>query len=403
MTRRQLRHNLHQLNDVRGNINPRAAFVHATRAHLLSTLSNTGTTPRVRMFSFANMWLLLSIFIPPRTVYAVVRPLVLMGLAFGIATGSWATGAFASLNSVPGDVWYPVKIGIENTTVAVVGATQGTSAKTKLQAEYATRRLDEAQKVIAEPEKAKEAVQRFQESMTEVNATLEALKNTDSAVAVDIAKSMDVHATRYLQQIDQAKVLAEATGDASVKDAVNAAEFVVVATGDKTVEVYVESLAQGSDAITKAEVREIVDKKLLQIESRVANVTEDVNGAVKSVQTVPLQPSMVAEKSKVIAPAMQVQRKTEEVREAVAKTKVLLEEDNVAAAALQIRTLVPATMEVTAQARIVQKAAQDVDIAAKLAVPVVPTTTPRIEIQPAASTTVSSSVRSASTTPEVRE
>lgn len=403
MTRRQLRHNLHQLNDVRGNINPRAAFVHATRAHLLSTVTNTGTAPRVRMFSFANMWLLLSIFIPPRTVYAVVRPIVLMGLAFGIATGSWATGAFASLNSVPGDVWYPVKIGIENTTVAVVGATQGTSAKTKLQAEYATRRLDEAQKVIAEPEKAKEAVQRFQESMTEVNATLEALKSTDAAVAVEIAKSMDVHATRYLQQIDQVKVLAEAAGDASVNDAMKAAEFAVVATGDKTVEVYVESLAQGSAAITKAEIKEIVDKKLSQIETRVANVTEDLNGAVKSVQTVPLQPSMVAEKSKVIAPAMQVQRKTEEVREALAKTKVLLEADNVTAAALQIKTLVPATMEVTAQARIVQKAAQEVDIAAKLAAPVESADTPRIEIPSAASTTVSSSVKIPTTTIEVRE
>jgi Domain of unknown function (DUF5667) len=403
MTRRQLRHNLQLLNDVRGNSNPRAMFVHATREHLLSILSNTGTTPRVQMFSFANMWLLLSILIPPRTVYAVVRPLVLMGLAFGIATGSWATGAFASLNSVPGDVWYPVKIGIENTTVAVVGATQGTSAKTKLQAEYATRRLDEAQKVMAEPEKAKEAVQRFQDSMTEVNATLEALKTTDATVAVEIAKNMDVHATRYLQQIDQAKVLAEAAGDTSVKDAVHAAESAVVATGDKTVEVYVESLVQGSGAISKEEVREIVDKKLSQIESRVADVTEDINGAVKSVQTVPLQPSMIAEKSKVIAPAMQVQRKTEEVREAVAKTKVLLEADNVAAAALQIKALGPATMEVTVQARIVQKAAQDVDTAAKLAAPQESAVLPRIEMQPTASTTVSSTVRTVEPAEAVRE
>lgn len=403
MTRRQLRHNLHQLNDVRGNINPRAAFVHATREHLLSTLSNTGSTPRVRMFSFANMWLLLSIFIPPRTVYAVVRPIVLMGVAFGIATGSWVTGAFASLNSVPGDVWYPVKIGIENTTVAVVGATQGTSAKTQLQAEYATRRLDEAQKVIAEPEKAMEAVQRFKDSMTEVNATLEHLKNSDSVAAVDVAKSMDVHATRYLVQIDQAKVLAEVAGDVSVKDAVIAAEAAVGVTSVKTVEVYVDSLAKGNDAITKDEVRQIVDKKLLEIESKVAGAAEDVNGAVKAVQASPLQPSMVAEKSKVIAPAMQVQRKTEEVREAVAKTKELLEDDNVAAAALQIRTLGPATMEVTAQAKIVQQAAMDVDAAAKLAVPLTPVTTKSIEITPAASTTVSSTIKTPSTTPSVQE
>lgn len=390
MTRKQLRNNLHQLNDVRGNINPRAAFVHETRTHLLSTLGHTVTPRKTAWLSFAQLWQLLSIIMPTRTVYAFVRPAVIVFGVFVVATGSWITGAFASLNSVPGDVLYPVKLGIEKTTEAVVGVTQGRTAQTTLQVEYASRRLDEATKVLqtADSEhkhkRAQQAFERFTEGVGHVNDTLDALKKEDTVAAVQIAKVLDKNSERYLQQIDETKrALAHVQNADGVKDVVSHAEMAVVTSETKSVEVYIESLAQAittstPSTISKEEVAQSVDRKLQKIESRLTDATKQVEGAVKTVEKTPLPPSMVVEKSeKVIAPAMQVQRKTEEAREKVAQVKQLLEGENLAEAAQKVGEIAPISVEVNDQAHAVQKTAEQVDEAVRNTMkPETSTTTP---------------------------
>lgn len=368
MNRKQLRNTLHLLNDVRGNINPRAEFVHKTREHLLSTLAHTVTAPKVRWFSFTQIWELLAIVMPSRAVYAVVRPVVMVGVAFGLVTGTWITGAFASLNSNPGDVLYPVKIGIENTTVAVVSVTQGTSAKATLQAEYAGRRLEEAKRVLrnggtGKAALANRAIQRFKADVAEVNKSLDELKHTNLVEAVAVAKAVDKHAEGYNKTLTETKEVLANDGekDEAATQVLADAQTAATTAETKSVEVYVETLAQNSDAISQEEVKQTVDKKIQQIQDRVEGATKDVEGAVRKIEEVRLPKTMIVEKTKVIAPAMQVQKQSEEVREGLVKTRELLQGNSFTEAADKVKELSTLSIEVQDKARAVQGTARSVD------------------------------------------
>jgi hypothetical protein len=73
----------------------------------------------------------------PRSAWAGVAVSVLAGL---IIVGGTAGTAYAAQSSLPGDVLYPVKTGIENLQMA---ATFGPAAKARLHVKLAQRRIDE--------------------------------------------------------------------------------------------------------------------------------------------------------------------------------------------------------------------------------------------------------------------
>ncbi len=370
MTPQELKNELHALGDVRGNINPRADFVHSTREHLLDTLQNTVADTKTRRFSFEHVWEAMSVVVPSRAVYSVVRPAVMIMTVFGLATGTWITGAFASLDSKSGELLYPVKLGIEKTTETVVGITQGEAAKTKVKAENLSRRVEEAQALVAEAAESGDAdvaehvdktIERFKKDIAEVSQTLDELKGADLVAAIDVAKVVDETSEKIVEILDdthEAIVSNNTMIPEEVKVIVAEAAEANAETEKKTVEVYLETLASGEEVISKEEVKEVIDKKIERIERAVDAAQEDAKNAAETVVTAP--DTLQVDQTRVIDSSKEVEEATTEVKEALEEAKELLEGDDFTEVVKRVQELAPITQEVKVRAVEVEEAAKEI-------------------------------------------
>lgn len=153
--------------------------------------------------TLVHVWSALSLLMPQRTVYAVVRPAVIFVLCFAVGTGGWITTVSASLRSLPGDALYPVKMATEQTQAAVVSALQGRAAATELRLSFASRRADEVQKVVNtrddagdKKERVHTAVENLKIEVEQVSVGLQQTKNDASpedtaAVAQAVERKVD--------------------------------------------------------------------------------------------------------------------------------------------------------------------------------------------------------------------
>lgn len=213
---------MNELTSAQHAVNPRPEWVDKTRARLLAHIERTTEQPSNRVLTLNHLWSALTLVIPQKTVYAYVRPAVIFALCFGLGTAGWITTVSASLNSLPGDALYPVKIATEHTQVAVVDALQGSAASTELHLSFASRRAEEVNKIIDTPnadqaakqQQVKEAVDNFKNEVQNVTEKLGAVQQASPEVAVAVAKVVD-------RKTDEIKLtLAAAGGQASTTETV---------------------------------------------------------------------------------------------------------------------------------------------------------------------------------------
>lgn len=179
--------------------NPDTAWVASTRSRLLQHIDRTTEDVPTRIFSLVHLWSALSLIMPQRTVYAVVRPAFIFVMCFTLGTAGWITTVTASLESLPGDALYPVKIATEQTQVAVTEAIKGEAASTELRISFATRRADEVNKIIAAPagneaeQKARVevAVQNLKSEVETVSVRLQEVKHENPETAAQFAQVID--------------------------------------------------------------------------------------------------------------------------------------------------------------------------------------------------------------------
>jgi len=98
---------------------------------------------------------------------------------------------FGAMNSLPGDILYPVKIFNENVKSAVA---VGAKAKARVSTEQAISRLEEAERLAKRgnltPEKAEEIKIKFEEHSDEIKKNIEDLKKEGNS---DFAKEVSSH------------------------------------------------------------------------------------------------------------------------------------------------------------------------------------------------------------------
>jgi hypothetical protein len=148
MEQREVVQLIEKLKTAQHAVNPDASWVSQNRTQLLQHIARTTEEVPTRTFTLAHVWSALSLVMPQRTVYAVVRPAVIFVLCVSVGTAGWLTTVSASLNSLPGDALYPVKLAAEHTQVAVVQVIQGDAATAELHLSFASRRADEVHKII---------------------------------------------------------------------------------------------------------------------------------------------------------------------------------------------------------------------------------------------------------------
>lgn len=186
-------------------MNPRPEWMVQTRTNLLRHIELTSEQPAHRMVTLAHLWSALSLIMPQRTVYAVVRPTVIFVLCFIVGTGGWVTAVSASLRSLPGDTLYPIKLATEQTQASVVGVLQGRAAATELRVSFASRRAQEVHKVLSsrgdEPQKKERIDAAVAQLHTELNQVREELKQVHKDATPDEAFATAQTVARAVNEI----------------------------------------------------------------------------------------------------------------------------------------------------------------------------------------------------------
>lgn len=200
---RSLKHTAH-------SANPDPAWVASTRNRVLHHIERTTEEVPSRILTLNHVWSALSLIMPQKTVYAVVRPAVIFTVCFTLGTAGWITTVTASLESLPGDALYPVKLATEQTQVAVTEVIKGETASAELRVSFVSRRADEVTKVLSAPSVPEEqkqeivnkAVANLQTEVESVSIKLSAVKNADLQTAVQIADAIDTKVSVIQQALE---------------------------------------------------------------------------------------------------------------------------------------------------------------------------------------------------------
>lgn len=293
MFNRELKNKIRAVGSLQGIGAPRPDWQKANREILLMQIRNTLSRQEPKpSFNFAAVWQFMDVFLPSRTVYYVVRPVTAVTLIALLVMGGWMSTVSASLNSLPGDVLYSVKLATESVQTTLASKPQ----ETKLRAEFAGRRADEVKKIVKSnlPKKAKkveEAVKHLTSGLEQVKGNLEKMKanvavapTVTAAQAVEVAKAVDQKVTEIQKTLDQTKTQLSAetsnVNTAPVQEQVNQAAAAAVEIGVKAVEVLVEKHQEDKSAVPVEEVKSAVDNKLKALEEKVSKVEEQISTMV---------------------------------------------------------------------------------------------------------------------------
>lgn len=219
MKRADVVQSIRSLKGTEHTANPDPSWVASSRTRLLNQIERTTEVIPTRIFSLVHLWSVLSLVMPQRTVYAVVRPAFIFVVCFSLGTAGWLTTVSASLESLPGDTLYPVKRATEQTQVAVVEAMKGKAASTELRLSFVTRRVDEVTKVVAAPaisaaarqERVEQAVEILKTEVQTVNEKLNDVKINNPESAAQVAQVIERKVDAIQQSLEVAGITTSST------------------------------------------------------------------------------------------------------------------------------------------------------------------------------------------------
>ena len=142
-----------------------------------------------------------------------VSALALISALFLAASGAGIT--FASQNALPGEVLYPAKLAIEKIRIT---AAKDTEKKTELRLEFASRRLDEVEKIVVRDSEENEEESRAEKEENVVAALDDYEKKLDDTEKVspsDARESAKVYEKNIVELISRAE---EKKFDGKVKE-----------------------------------------------------------------------------------------------------------------------------------------------------------------------------------------
>lgn len=271
MDKQKLVKNLKVLRDLEVGGAPRQSWLRDNRAGFLMRAENHGQASeqpeqiikrKIGAYASASI-----IFVSPWMRKNVFRPAFVVLSAFAVVFSGWIATVNASMNSLPGDVLYPLKRATEEAQLTLSAGAD----KTNLQVEFASRRLEEVSKIVEsadqqnKDENVATALDQFKNNINDVKANLETLKNNGQAEeAVAMAKMVDRKVGEYSSVLENTGNTGTDLSD-NFKENVENAKKVVEETGVKAVEV----MAEHTDtAVTMAELKIRLENKVNQLENR---------------------------------------------------------------------------------------------------------------------------------------
>lgn len=151
----------------------------------------------------------------------VLKPVGVLFALFVAVMGS-AMGVFASVDSLPGDPLYRVKLASERARLSFAGSDE---EQARLFVEFSGRRADEVSRILEKPAtvlreaQVKEAVSNLRWQVTSVRTKLSALHKEQKDEAVPLAKLVDRKVTDVEETLSASKEKASESVRADVEEA----------------------------------------------------------------------------------------------------------------------------------------------------------------------------------------
>ena len=272
------------------NVSPNKDWKERNRTALLSQISNTSEAPvkETQNASAFNDILdagldmgksSISFVMPRQSTLQLLKP---AGALFSISLFVLSTGIFsvnASQSTIPGDTLYRLKLATERVQKAL---TSDEPEKAKLEIAFAGKRIEELEKIVSDidsteeekDEQVAEVITKFQKNISSAQETLVGLKDSEShEETVDLAEVIDEKVNEYKETLE---VVADEVSE-PVKDAVENAASDAEEKGDAALSLIAEKVEQGTAPDEEVSVSEKVDKRLLEIEILLGEVTTELD------------------------------------------------------------------------------------------------------------------------------
>lgn len=272
---------LQSMKNMNGRINPDRAWVAKNRALLMQQINNTLPEEKNK-FHWERMWGALTVFLPNRFVYGVVRPVAVFVLIGAIATSGWIASVSATQNCLPGDVCYGVKLAAEKTQALVVAVAGTKGEATQMHLEFAKRRATEVKKVVENNApgasgKATVTIEKLEKSIKTAGETLKDAAVSQPENAMEVAKEVK----EKTKEINDSLKSVEAQSMAGVS--VAEAKLLIKETNLQAVEAVVQSKEDGKINVSTEEVKNLVKDEIKNVSDESAVVNGKVQTAIKDI------------------------------------------------------------------------------------------------------------------------
>lgn len=197
-----------------------------------------------------------------------LRPASVALSAFALIFGGWIATVNASFDTVPGDVFYPVKLATERVQISL--ATSG-QQRAKLHAEFAGRRLDEMNAITSSDLEGKDirvraAMDGFQQEIASVNSELISFASANPEGAASLAIIVDQKTDAYVQAIAKTAPSGSEESQLAVAESLTAAED----SNAQAISTIVQSHETNQRPQTEESLQKNFQEKLKELETRVA-------------------------------------------------------------------------------------------------------------------------------------
>ncbi|MBI2485308.1 hypothetical protein HYW18_04155 [Candidatus Uhrbacteria bacterium] len=206
---------------------------------------------------------------------SVARPLAVGVSSIVLTLGGWVVAVNASSESVPGDTLYPIKMAAEKVHLTL---TTSVEQRTKLQLEFAGRRLAEIKNVQSSTRSGKQvrvqsAVDQFRKEMASVNSHLASVKESNPSEAAALVELVGEKTNAYAATIRKDVAPAsDVRADEQVLENVRGAQQDVVSVGQRAVETLVEKQETVPGGESKDDLQNVFRNNLNDLQARVAIV-----------------------------------------------------------------------------------------------------------------------------------
>ena len=277
--------NLKKLKD--SGVSPDKEWVAKNRDLLLYQVKNTVQEEK-SSFSVSNLWSAMSVLMPKRLVYSVVRPLAVICLIIGLTSSGWIATVDASYNALPGDWLYPAKRAAEKTKIVAASIVGSKKAETKYHAEAAKQRAEEVKQIVKGTDQDKktkvpQAISDLREEINQVDKNLEEIKSDPSQTQSDeMVKNIKVETDNIklsLKEVQTDLLVSTENEDKILSQSIAETSSEVKAVEVKAVEVAVAKHLEGDVSVTS---EEIVDMIGIALQDAVEEVEESKQSVVEA-------------------------------------------------------------------------------------------------------------------------